>query len=94
MSIKLMGRIFELHMDIPAEEKFLLIAMADYARDDGTGCHPSMGTLAKKTSLTVDAVRAGLRSLETAHFIERVGTSKQLEYKIDISLIPGDENPS
>jgi hypothetical protein len=60
-----MGAVFELQ--IPAGEKLVLLAMADHARDDGTGCYPSVGTLARKTSQTRRGVQKIMRRLEEKH---------------------------
>jgi hypothetical protein len=62
MSVRLMGAVFEL--EISASEKLVLLAMADHARDDGTGCYPSIGTLARKTSQSRRGVQKIMRKLE------------------------------
>ncbi len=74
MSVRLMGAVFEL--DVPACDKLVLLAMADHARDDGTGCYPSIGRLAKKTSLSVRSVQRTIRGLENAGFLVSKGKSK------------------
>jgi hypothetical protein len=74
MSVKLMANIFDLEM--PAVEKLVLLAMADHARDDGTGCYPSIGRLSKKTSLSVRAVQTTMRGLEDAGYLVSQGKSK------------------
>lgn len=77
-------------------EKLVLLAMADHARDDGTGCYASMSRLAKKTSLTKRGVQKIIRRMESpdtrlvkAGKITRFGT---VEYTI--TLIPGGEQGS
>ncbi|HLW82564.1 MAG TPA: helix-turn-helix domain-containing protein [Candidatus Acidoferrales bacterium] len=62
MSVRLMGSVFEL--DIPASEKLVLLAMADHARDDGTGCYPSVRLLARKTSQSRRGVQGIIGRLE------------------------------
>lgn len=62
MSVRLMGAVFEL--EISASEKLVLLAMADHARDDGTGCYPSIETLARKTSQSRRGVQKIMRKLE------------------------------
>jgi Helix-turn-helix domain len=57
-----MGKVFAL--DVPAREKLVLLAMADHARDDGTGCYPSIETLARKTSQSRRGVQKILRRLQ------------------------------
>jgi hypothetical protein len=58
-----MGAIF--YLDIPASEKLVLLAMADHARDDGTGCYPSIRLLAQKTSQTRRGVQKIVARLES-----------------------------
>jgi len=67
VSVRLMGAVFDLR--IPATEKLVLLAMADHARDDGTGCYPSVGTLASKTSQSRRGVQGIMRRLEQAGLI-------------------------
>lgn len=62
MSVRLMGAVFELA--IPASEKLVLLAMADHARDDGTGCYPSVNLLAWKTSQSRRGVQKIIGRLE------------------------------
>ena len=62
-----MAKVFELK--IPSTDKLVLLAMADHARDDGTGCYPSVGTLARKTSQTTRGVQKIMRRLESAGLI-------------------------
>src|SRR5579872_2683561 len=61
VSIQLMAKVFQL--PIPSTEKLVLLAMADHARDDGTGCYPSIDTLARKSSLTRRGVQKIMRRL-------------------------------
>jgi hypothetical protein len=82
-----MAAVFEL--EIPATEKLVLLAMADHARDDGTGCYPSVETLARKTSQSRRGVQKIIRRLEarallkpTAH--ARGGRSLSTEYQITL----------
>lgn len=60
MSIKLMSAVWE--MDLPDSEKLVLLALADWAGDDGR-CWPSVGQMAKKCSKSERTVQATLRSL-------------------------------
>jgi hypothetical protein len=69
-----MSRVFEL--EIPAMEKFVLLAMADHARDDGTGCYPSVTRLARKTSLSERGVQKVIRRLESRRLLASKGKSK------------------
>jgi hypothetical protein len=69
-----MTAVFKL--EIPATQKLVLLAMADHAHNDGTGCYPSVGRLARKTSLSIRGVQTTLRRLEKAGFIVPQGKSK------------------
>jgi hypothetical protein len=70
VSVRLISRVFKLH--IPTTDKFVLIAMADHAHDDGTHVFPSIKLLADKTSLSERAVQKALRRLKASHFIKKV----------------------
>ena len=54
----------------------VLIAMADHAHNDGTGCYPSIATLARKTSLSIRGVQSTVRRLEQTGFLVAMGKSK------------------
>jgi biotin operon repressor len=66
-----MARVFEL--EVCAIDKLLLLAMADHARDDGTGCYPSLRKLAQKTSLSRRSVWGHLQHLKAAGLIVCTG---------------------
>ena len=81
-----MGAVFELQ--ISASEKLVLLAMADHARDDGTGCYPSVETLARKTSQSRRGVQKIIRKLEKSRLIEPSKVShgrRTTEYRIALS---------
>lgn len=85
LSIRLMAAVFDL--DIPAREKLVLLAMADHARDDGSGCYPSVERLTRKTSTSRRGVQGFLRRLEDAGFVVptarvRGGRNLTTEYTI------------
>lgn len=87
MSVRLMGAVFEL--DIAASEKLVLLAMADHARDDGTGCYPAIELLARKTSQTRRGVQKIMRRIEDAGLIapsdvSRGGRHRSTEYKLTL----------
>jgi hypothetical protein len=82
-----MDSVFELN--IPPLKKFVLLAMADHAHDDGAGCYPSIATLAKKTNVSRRGVQKIMRQLEGANFIVSKGKGKggralTTEYQITI----------
>lgn len=81
-----MAAVFEL--EIPATEKLVLLAMADHARDDGTGCYPSVQTLAQKTSQSRRGVQGIMRRLEQAGLIIPSSLSRgrrSTEYRITLT---------
>jgi Helix-turn-helix domain len=67
MSVRQMLAVFELR--VPASWKLVLLAMADHAHEDGTGCYPSIDTLARKTSQSRRGVQKIMRKLEEAGLI-------------------------
>jgi biotin operon repressor len=80
-----MGAVFDL--DVPATEKLVLLAMADHARDDGTGCYPSIDLLARKTSQSRRGVQKIVRRLEQSGLIvpSKVSQGRRAtEYKLTI----------
>jgi hypothetical protein len=82
-----MGAVFEL--DISAAGKLVLLAMADHARDDGTGCYPSVETLARKTSQSRRGVQKIIRRLEYDGLLRptanvRGGRNLATEYQITL----------
>jgi hypothetical protein len=88
-----MGSIFEL--SIPPTEKLVLLAMADHARDDGTGCYPSISTLAKKTSLSRRGTQKLVARLKAAHLIDDTGkVSRFGTVEYSITLARGGEQGS
>lgn len=69
MSIKIMTAVWD-REDLSSTQKLVLLALADWANDDGL-CWPSINRLAIKASLTSRAVQKTIRSLEDAGFIRR-----------------------
>jgi biotin operon repressor len=62
-----------LKLDISSTEKLVLMAMADHAHKDGTGCYASVDTLATETSLTRRAVQLTIDKLEERGLIVALG---------------------
>jgi len=56
--------------------KFVLLALADHANDEGRGAYPSIDTLAKKTSMSRRTVQRALDALIQLQIIKCVGTSE------------------
>ena len=87
-----MAKVFDL--EVSSVEKLVLLALADHARDDGTGAYPSVERLVKKTSLSRRGVQTILRRLEDGSLIVPTGTVRggrgsTVEYKITLDAGKG-----
>jgi len=74
MSVKLRNRIRSSPLLLTRGEKIVLICLADYARDDGTGIYPGMIRLAGDVLYSERWVRKILRQLEERGLIHNHGT--------------------
>jgi len=85
MSVKAMAKVFE--MNLPPREKFVLIALADWANDAGGGVYPATETVAKKTGYGITTIKKVFKILEKAEIIRRNGKkgSGQICWIIDLS---------
>lgn len=72
MSIKLMTAAWE-REDLSATHKLVLLALADWANDEGL-CWPSINRLAIKTSMAGRSVQRLIRQLEEMGFVRREET--------------------
>lgn len=72
MSIKLMTAAWE-REDLAATHKLVLLALADWANDEGL-CWPSINRLAIKTSMASRSVQRLIRQLEEMGFVRREET--------------------
>jgi hypothetical protein len=68
MSIKIMSMIWDRGPENQSE-RFVLLALADYANDEGE-CWPSIGGVARKTCLTDRGVRKIIRRLKDTGWLE------------------------
>ena len=76
MSIKVMSQVWE---NGPAKttDRFVLLALADYANDEGQ-CWPSIAGIARKTCLTERGVQKCIRRLESEGWLEiEVGSGRK-----------------
>lgn len=104
MSVHLMSAIFQTEFrDLQDEEgrvtkastaKFVLLAMADHANDEGEGAYPSIESLKKKCALSEQTIRNTFDALLYNGIIFRVGTSKYMTHNhtINIKAFPASEN--
>ena len=95
MSIKLMGQVWELKLDHATS--YVLIAMADHAKDDGSRCFPSVGYLSWKTNYSIRQVRRILGNLEDTGIIIPVahqngGRGYATEYQLVLAAAPRKES--
>ncbi len=72
MSIRVMTAVWD-HAAVSAGELIVLLAMADFAHDDGAGVYPLQSTLAAKARMTDRNLRYCLEALEEKGYIERIG---------------------
>ena len=105
MSVRIMSSIFRANFDKiivniskvkdydrtvkASTAKFILIALADCANDEGRSAYPSTKSLAMKTNISTRAVMYALKALEDVGIIHREGTSKYgtIDYSINIKAI-------
>jgi hypothetical protein len=90
MSVKLMGMVFEAPFESPTE-KLVMLALADFASDDGSNIYPSIATLARRTSLSDRAVQKTLKALIAAGFLANDGAWKSSTGPINRYRILGDQ---
>ena len=95
MSVKLMTQVWELKLDHATS--YVLIAMADHAKDDGSRCFPSVGYLSWKTNYSIRQVRRILGNLEDTGIIIPVahqngGRGYATEYQLVLAAAPRKES--
>jgi hypothetical protein len=84
MSVKIMAQVWEL--DLPQNQKLVLLAFADHADDDGI-CYPSVARIAWKSGYSERQIKAIGKELRAAGLMELVknadgGRGKTAVYKI------------
>jgi len=67
MSVKTMAQVWDL--DLPQNEKFVLLAYADHADHDGRNIFPAVATIAKKTGYSKRSIQGITRSLEEKGYL-------------------------
>lgn len=87
MSVRVMALVFDFQGVTPTE-KLVLLALADYAADDGSQVYPSITTVIKKTCLCERAVRIACRTMESRGLLESVTRSgKSTVYTIAVDTL-------
>jgi DNA-binding Lrp family transcriptional regulator len=76
VSIKVMSEVWADAEDVSEGTLVVLLAMADWAHDDGTGVFPSQKVLAQKARMKERNLRYCLGRLEDSGYIERIGTRR------------------
>lgn len=86
MSIRIMTKVWALN--IPSSEKFVALALADNASDEGV-CWPSIDTIAKKCSLSRRSVIDQVAKLREIGLIktESRGHKKSLRFDFDVTVL-------
>ena len=85
MSIRVMTYIWE-HSRQQGSALLVLLAIADWARDDGSHAFPTVAMLARKTRLSARSVQRILRSVEEAGELHEI--ARELELSPIILMTP------
>ena len=77
---------------LPAPQKFALVAMADYARHDGTNVFPTLKTLEEETGFSESTLRRAITALEERALLvperkNRGGRLLSNLYRIDLARV-------
>lgn len=75
MSAHLMARVFA--SALPSTKRLVMLALADFARNDTLECWPAISTVASRTGLSDRSVRRTIRELEDDGLIETTRRSGQ-----------------
>jgi len=85
--------------DLPSDEKFVALCLADFANDDGTHVYPSQETIARKVSKTDRAVRDTLVKLRHRGVITETGKhffagsrGATIEYRINVDFFRPEDS--
>lgn len=84
MSIRVMTAVWDHAHGVSGGPLIVLLAMADYAHDDGTGVFPTQGVLAHKARMSERHVRRVLAELEDKGYIDRIGSrGPVIEWRVE-----------
>lgn len=90
MSIKLMTRVWEELLDLRGTKLNGALALADWARDDGTKIYPSMKTFAHKVRISERDARRIIREFEKSGLLTRVrsgrGRGNHAEWRMNLQV--------
>lgn len=93
MSVKVSGAVWDSELD--RATKYVLLALADHAKHDGTDVYPSIGLVSWMTGYDERQVRRIVRQLEAEGILKREdgddgkgGRSKTTHYRIILGMLP------
>lgn len=94
MSVKLMTKVWD--SDLPTTEKFLCLALADFANDNGESVFPSQEYMAWKVSKDARSVRRALARLKELGVLVALsgtggGRGITVHWRIEESALPARE---
>lgn len=94
MSLRAIVAVFE-HSESRLGDRLVLLALADYAHDDGRNAYPAVDTLAAKARVDRRTVQRSLAALETAGEIEQTGVTPRgtKVWRITLDALGGDKLP-
>lgn len=94
MSIKVMSMVWQTEAKLSGSELLVLLAMADYADDNGGTVYPSMASLGKKSRMSADQARRVIKKLVDMKLVEiirrggwRNGHNLANEYRLNLANI-------
>lgn len=93
MSVEQMSQVWKL--DLPSNQKFILLCYADHADDEGNNVFPSLPRVAHKTGYSVDQVRRLSKSLVNNGLMELVekGHGRGNTHRYRLTLVKGGKLP-
>lgn len=92
MSIRVMTTVW--YCDLPTNQKIVLLAYADHAKDDGSSVFPAVETVAKKCSYSKRTVQRVTRELEAEGFLipDGAGPKGVKRWRIDLEKLEPRQN--
>lgn len=97
MSVKVMSAVFDCNMpELKTDKgatvsdsscKFVLLALADHASEDGEGCYPGVRKICRKTNLSTQTVVNALNALRHNGFTQLEGQSRRKTFNYTILLV-------
>lgn len=97
VSVSLMAKVWD--SSLPSEEKFVALALADWADDDGTRIYPSQAVVARKVGKDARSVRRSFKKLIDRGVLVPVagqggGRGVTVHYRMDATALPKADETS